>query len=720
MSQLPNELLRDIVAHLERKTLLDLTIVSKRIHAMALPILYKDITFHLEDELPISLLRRDIQTNAGIQYTKAFAIYFFPCYFDDYDEIRADIDYIIPYLVNVRRLCLTRQCASPGVLSLLPTSARLTHLILDHTHCSEDLSQFLSCNPTLESIAIHNGDLVDGHVIELVARNLPKLYSLEIVLNDLVHIQSPMPSIINLGILDIESISASGFLLNFPSLRSLCLPESGLPAVLALAPFLPNIEFLEVYPMDQESRLIASDFAPFSKLKYVKYGMIIVRNSLPLELFDAVKSLVVVDAADLHTTSRWFRGSTRPLKHDTPGGDAYLWEGWWDYEEALIEEASHSIQSQCQVIPSQMPQLPNEILLAIVAHCLDRKTLLNLTVVSKVTNAMSLRCIYHDIALPFEDNTPSQISMLRRDVHTNPGVQFTTAFAIYFSEHCLHYEESRAHIEQIVPYLVNLKRLCLTRQATSPRVLSLLPNSVRLTHLFLDRTSSEGLSRFLLRHPTLESISLSNDDIQGHTIELDARDLPKLHSLAIAFDASVHITNPMPSVVNLSMLSCGMSCGHEVSNFPSLNSLSVQQFDLRSVLSLAPFLPNLQFLQVIFLNGDPPPHSSDFDKFSALIYVEYRGIIVEHNVVFDLFNAVQSLVVFEASTYYHTLCWERDFTVPIEEVTDNRDSLWEQWWERPKQLVEEASRRHTMEPELLRWPPSIPHYYSREQLAMMA
>ncbi|KAL4264268.1 hypothetical protein AB1N83_005721 [Pleurotus pulmonarius] len=339
MSQLPNELLRAIVAHLERKTLLDLTIVSKRIHAMALPILYKDITFHLEDELPISLLRRDIQTNAGIQYTKAFAIYFFPCYFDDYDEIRADIDYIIPYLVNVRRLCLTRQCASPGVLSLLPTSARLTHLILDHTHCSEDLSQFLSCNPTLESIAIHNGDLVDGHVIELVARNLPKLYSLEIVLNDLVHIQSPMPSITNLGILDIESISASGFLLNFPSLRRLCLPESGLPAVLALASFLPNIEFLEVYPMDQESRLIASDFAPFSKLKYVKYGMIIVRNSLPLELFDSVKSLVVVDAADPHTTSRWFRGSITPLKHDTPGDDAYLWEGWWDYEEALIEEA---------------------------------------------------------------------------------------------------------------------------------------------------------------------------------------------------------------------------------------------------------------------------------------------------------------------------------------------------------------------------------------------
>ncbi len=94
-------------------------------------------------------------------------------------------------------------------------------------------------------------------------------------------------------------------------------------------------------------------------------------------------------------------------------------------------------------------------------------------------------------------------------------------------------------------------------------------------------------------------------------------------------------------------------------------------------------------------------------------YLQYQGIIVHHNVVFDLFYAVQSLVVFEASTYYHTLRWERDFTAPIVEVTDDGDSLWEQWWERPRQLVEEASkrifslfnvtfsqgRRHTMEPE---------------------
>ncbi|KAJ8700673.1 hypothetical protein PTI98_003681 [Pleurotus ostreatus] len=245
-----------------------------------------------------------------------------------------------------------------------------------------------------------------------------------------------------------------------------------------------------------------------------------------------------------------------------------------------------------------MPQLPNEVLLAIVALCLDRKTLLNLAVVSRVTNAMSLRCIYQDITLPFEDNMSSRISMLRRDVHTNPGVQFTTTFAIYFSKHCLHYEESRAHIEQIIPYLVNLKRLCLTRQATSPGVLSLLPNSVRLTHLFLDRgTCSEGLSRFLLRHPALESVSLINDDIQGHTIELDARHLPKLHSLAIAFDESVHIKSPMPSVVNLSMLSCGVSCGRKVLDFPSLNSLSVQQFDLRAVLSLRPSSKTYSFFK---------------------------------------------------------------------------------------------------------------------------
>ncbi len=244
MSQLPNELVEVIAAYSERQTLSKLIVVSKRINAVSLPVLYQDMIFHIKDELQISLLRCDIQTNQGIQFTRAFAIYFFPCYFEGYDEVRANVDFIIPYLVNVKLLCLTRQCASPGVLYRLPASAQLTDLILDHTHCSKDLSRFLSCNPTLEALAIHNS-YNDVHVIELAASSLPKL---EIAFNKLVHIKGPMPSVANLSVHPFPwSERATGHVvLNFPSICSLSLPHINLPVVFSLAQSLPHLEFLQV------------------------------------------------------------------------------------------------------------------------------------------------------------------------------------------------------------------------------------------------------------------------------------------------------------------------------------------------------------------------------------------------------------------------------------------------------------------------------------------
>lgn len=66
--------------------------------------------------------------------------------------------------------------------------------------------------------------------------------------------------------------------------------------------------------------------------------MLDVQDTLPLELFDAVQSLVIVDASDPYTTFRWFRGWIAPLELDTPDDDAYLWEGWWEHVKELIEE----------------------------------------------------------------------------------------------------------------------------------------------------------------------------------------------------------------------------------------------------------------------------------------------------------------------------------------------------------------------------------------------
>ncbi|KAG9226792.1 hypothetical protein CCMSSC00406_0009710 [Pleurotus cornucopiae] len=911
MSQLPNELLQVIVAYSERKTLLNLTVISKRINAMALPILYRDITFHIKDKLSISLLRRDIQANRGIQYTKAFAIYFFPCYFEGYDEVRADVDCIIPYLVNVKRLCLTRQSASPGVLSRLPASAQLTDLILDHTHCSKDLPRFLSCNPTLEAIAIHNSDN-DLRVIELAASNLPKLRTLEFAFNELVHIKGPMPSVANLSVHPFPcSLRTTGHVvLNFPSICSLSLPHVDLPVVFSLAPSLPNLEFLRVSFGNSNVRPNASDFAVFPKLSYVKFVLhrfsdeglalelfhavqslvimevcnhfknlrwvkssaapeeggdtindskpiwgewwvkrarerieealsdpgvlsrlpataqltdlildhthcsedlpqflscnptleaIAIHNiqedgpaielttsnltklrsleitfnelvhirspmpsvvdltvlrfpwngratghvvpnlpsicslslphtdlpevfslaqflpnlellrlsfsnsdvrpnassfavfsklkcmkfglyrfsedALPLELFSAVRSLVVMEISHYSKNLRWIRGSATPLEGSTLNGGRPIWGEWW------VERAREYIEEA--LIP--MSQLPNELLQAIVAH-LERKTLF----------AMALPILYRDITFHLEDHLP--ISLLRRDIQTNAGIQYTKAFAIYFFPCYFNgYGGIRTDIGYIIPYLINVRRLCLTRQCATHGVLSLLPTSSQLTHLILDHTHcSEDLSQFLSRTPTLEAIAIHNSEVHDYIIELAASNLPRLYSLELTFNESIHIQSPMSSVVNLGMLGLGsVGTSDILSKFPSLRSLSLPVNDFVTVLALAPFLRNLEFLEVFSMHQHSRPTASNFAAFSRLKYVKFGMLVTMDAFPLELFDAVPSLVIVDMSNPCITLRWFKGSLTPLKHDPIANDTyLWDGWWELAEELTEEASRKN--------------------------
>ncbi|KAL4264248.1 F-box domain-containing protein [Pleurotus pulmonarius] len=348
MSQLPNELLQAIVSHSERTSLLNLAIVSKRFNALAIPILYQDIIFHIKDVIPISLLRRDIHTNQGIQYTKAFAIHFFPCHFDGHDQVRADVDYIIPHLVNIRRLCLARQCVSPGVLSRLPASVQLTDLILDHTHCSQDLPRFLLCNPTLEAVAVHNS-ANDGRAIELAASNLPKLRTLEIAFNELVHIKGPMPSVANLSVhpFPLDRRATGHIVLNFPSLCSLSLPHVDLPVVFSLAQSLPNLEFLRVSFGNSNVRPNASDFAVFSKLRYMRFVLHRFSDEgLALELFHAVQSLVIMEVCNHYNNLRWVRSSDTPVEgSDALNDNRPIWGEWWvERARERIEKALNGMQ----------------------------------------------------------------------------------------------------------------------------------------------------------------------------------------------------------------------------------------------------------------------------------------------------------------------------------------------------------------------------------------
>ncbi|KAF9488533.1 hypothetical protein BDN71DRAFT_429707 [Pleurotus eryngii] len=223
-------------------------------------------------------------------------------------------------------------------------------------------------------------------------------------------------------------------------------------------------------------------------------------------------------------------------------------------------------------------ELPTEILLAIVGGVSDLKTLSKLLLVSRQFNSMALRQLYEDMSFSLNSAAGRcSINSLRRDVQANAGIQLTTSFATYYFPRA--YYAARPHVESdvdhIISYLVNVRRLRLSRQAHGPGVLFPLPASAHLTHLILDRRLCSGdLTWFFSSHPTLGSITLSSSSTNGHIVELTSDALPSLRTLATVFDASLRIKNTMPSVLNLTIFrySDGPAVIHTVGRLPSIRT----------------------------------------------------------------------------------------------------------------------------------------------------
>ncbi|KAG9226781.1 hypothetical protein CCMSSC00406_0009699 [Pleurotus cornucopiae] len=341
-------------------------------------------------------------------------------------------------------------------------------------------------------------------------------------------------------------------------------------------------------------------------------------------------------------------------------------------------------------------ELPTEILFAIVGEVSDVKTLSKLLLVSRQFNSIALRQLYEDMSFSLNSAADLRsINTLRRDVQANPGIQLTTSFATYYFPRA--YYAAPPHVEpdvdHIIPYLVNVRRLRLSRQAASPGVLSLLPASAHLTHLILDRRLCSGdLTWFFSSHPTLESIMLSGSSTNGHIIELTSDALPTLRTLAIVFDASLRIKNTMPSVLNLTIFrhSDGPAVIHTVGRLPSTRTLALQ--DASTTLSSPGNfnLPNLEYLQINFLMDDPRPAPSILSKFATtklkyVRFLESRGLDARR-----IFESVPTLVVMDVvRDADETLRWVRGSDFPLEIGTFDEDAdSWGQWWEHAGKEVE--------------------------------
>lgn len=353
MLMLPNEILFAIVDQVnEPETLVKLLVVSRQFNAIALRPLYKEISFHLSSHFgcrSISTLRRDIQTNPGVQFTTTFATYFLRiCGVRRYSRPPA-VEHIIPYLVNVRRLCLTRQAASPGVLSLVPRSAQLTHLILDRQLCSEDFSHLLSYHPTLESITLP-GSSTSDYTTGLTSGTLPNLRSLAAVFNASLQIENTMPSVLNLTIFrHSDSPTVGHTVTHLPSIRTLAFQDANFPAFATLAPYLPNLEYLQITLCGGYSMLEASVLAEFSttNLKYIQVlGSDQPRTAVVRRLFDAVTNLVVIDVEEDECESlRWVRGFGVPIVIKNFDDDD-CWRHWWERPGKDVEDICRRYKSE--------------------------------------------------------------------------------------------------------------------------------------------------------------------------------------------------------------------------------------------------------------------------------------------------------------------------------------------------------------------------------------
>lgn len=281
-AELPTDILFDIVDNLEDTDISVFLLVSRQLRMHALRRLYKSISFnHLADppSFPLEGLCNNIASNQGIQFTTTFDFWYSSAS-AFHSDIHAQLAQILPYLRNVQRLAVSSTyhiTLPPEILSLLPPTAQLTHLILDRTVYSEDFIHFLEASPTLQSISIYSftsfwtdsdepplsdSDLENPHTRalqrqfdQLSSDALPHLRSLA------VPIQSPLfgyrPALRDLGLIGwpyldsqvqtrliVDALTLRTANVDGTALRTLYIRGIAFASAVKLASQIPSLEYL--------------------------------------------------------------------------------------------------------------------------------------------------------------------------------------------------------------------------------------------------------------------------------------------------------------------------------------------------------------------------------------------------------------------------------------------------------------------------------------------
>ncbi len=249
------------------KTMCALLLVSRRFRDITVQRIYKEMyiaLFHLRQIPTFAFLSRNIASNPGVQFTTSFIFEYVTRLSSTSDSAQANIELILPYLVNVRRLHITFWPVgvfNPRALCLLPPSTQLSHLCVDRSIKLTDFSPFLTLShPSLETLIIRTANPravlcqpIKPTDAKLSATALfPSLRCLSAPIGDLVLFADIPNSLVSLSVAAHGPYHPVGeeveyVLQNFKGLRMLSVNETYFyDIVTSLLRGLPDLEYLSL------------------------------------------------------------------------------------------------------------------------------------------------------------------------------------------------------------------------------------------------------------------------------------------------------------------------------------------------------------------------------------------------------------------------------------------------------------------------------------------
>ncbi|KAL4258742.1 hypothetical protein AB1N83_011531 [Pleurotus pulmonarius] len=363
MSGLPNDVLSYIVETVHNvDTQWALLTVCRQMSRLILASIYRDLSFTHDDFLEpfngrndpkyvlvLTKLTLGAASNPNLRYTTSF-------YFNgatSHDKTNHLIRAVLPFLVNLRRLGLTCPYVSPETLSpIIPTTTKLTHLILGTTHYSPSFVNLIESHPTLRVIRVYLTD-------RQPSGSRQQTYEGPISINAIPHIASitvPIESVKQLGHrptvtdaclliaidepLSVEALDEVAELL--PSLRAVHIPEfDDLSITASLLHRLASVEYLRLDCPYGQTAPPDWSLLSMTKLKYLQLGDISEvgePEDVARSIFDAIGTMVLVDLdrVEHDMLLRFCRHSRTGCRVELP---TPKWQPWRETVQENVEGA---------------------------------------------------------------------------------------------------------------------------------------------------------------------------------------------------------------------------------------------------------------------------------------------------------------------------------------------------------------------------------------------